>query len=238
MNTYRPTKLLESAEEVAMFVERRGFLPFFHGEIEDFSLEECVAPRYWFPDDEEGVWEWKSAVIAMADCAYGKFYRQKACWVSMAWFPDLVNYRRQLYPLTADEVRGLDILQRNESLLSHELKRMCGYTSARAAVCKSTAEPALAVEPSHGKKRGSFETIINKLQMSGRVLISNFEYSTDRRGNSYGWGRARYCTPEAFFGTYRMQTGRTPEQSRQLLEDYLIELLPTAERAAVQRILG
>lgn len=36
--------------------------------------------------------------------------------------------------------------------------------------------------------------------MQGYVVTTNFEYATDKTGNPYGWGLARYATPEAAFG--------------------------------------
>ena len=73
--------MIHNEADVAQAVVERGFLPFFKGEVANFSLEEMTPPELWFPDDslqDMGVWDYKSDVILDADCAYGKFYRNKA----------------------------------------------------------------------------------------------------------------------------------------------------------------
>ena len=39
-------------------------------------------------------------------------------------------------------------------------------------------------------------------------MIADFEYNIDRHGNPYGWGVARYTTPEALYGP--LNVDRTP----------------------------
>ena len=94
--------VIEGPEDVARLVDELGFLPFFHNPVEGFSLEEMLPPEFWFPDEGEGIWEWKGPVIARAGCAYGKFFRGKACYISREWFGDFANLRRGR-ALTPDE---------------------------------------------------------------------------------------------------------------------------------------
>ena len=47
-----------------------GFLPFFRCGIPGFSIEERIAPEYWFSDEAEGAWEWKGPVIREGHCAW------------------------------------------------------------------------------------------------------------------------------------------------------------------------
>lgn len=76
--------------------------------------------------------------------------------------------------------------------------------------------------------------------MLGYVVTTNFEYATDKNGRSYGWGLARYATPEAAFGEdfTRAVYQRTPEDSFQKLEAYLSGLLPEATSRQLRWILG
>lgn len=90
---------ISSAEALADLVNDIGFLPFFRNEIPGFSLEDCAASDVWFPEHGEGVWEWKGPVIRIADCAYGKFFQNRAGFISRKWFPDFANYRRNGYDM-------------------------------------------------------------------------------------------------------------------------------------------
>ena len=234
---------LQSPEDVERRVNDQGFLPYFRGEIDGFSIEEQLHPDYWFPEGTvEGMWEWKGEVIIDGDCAYGKFYQNKACYISMEWYPDWVNYRRSQYVLTPDELHILEVLKEHQSLISRDLKKKCGYTKPRAPRL-SPLERLVMQETGtlpHPPKdqRESFDTAITRLQMSGHVLIANFEYLYDKKGRRYGWGLARYCTPEDFFGAERMIVSRTPEESKQRLSNYLHVLLPHASEEAVARVVG
>ena len=84
---------LKSPADIEARCAEFGFLPFFRCGIPGFSVEEMVAPEFWFTD-EEGAWEWKGPVIREGHCAYGKFFARKAGFVSREWLPDLTNYRR------------------------------------------------------------------------------------------------------------------------------------------------
>ena len=236
---------INTPDDVARIVNERGFLPFFAGEIPDFSLEELTPPHLWFPDDKElddryGVWDWKARIIIEGDCAYGKFYQQKACFISMALFPDFVNYRRSTHQLTADETLLLDLVKAHKSLLSRELKRLAGYTGkARTRITNPILRmQAKADEPKPKSTRQSFDTAISRLQMSGYVVSADFEYNYDRQGRRYGWSVARYCTPEDFFGPERLAVDRSPEASREKLVEHFRQLLPDASEAQINRIVG
>ncbi|MBR1686981.1 MAG: hypothetical protein IJ710_00410 [Prevotella sp.] len=236
--------MIHTTDDIGRLISERGFLPFFAGGIPDFSLEEVTPPELWFPDDTiEGVWEWKGRVILDNDCAYGKFYQQKACFVSMEWFPHLANYRRSCYRLTADEQRLLATLAEHHSLLSKELKRLCGYVKPRQPHSSNpldkvlTAETRAAVRQER-PRRQSFDTAITRLQMAAYVVTADFEYLYDKQGRRYGWGVARYCTPEDFFGPERMQVDCSPAASRRLLETHLHSRFPQMTDADVQRVLG
>lgn len=133
---------LKSAEDIAALVEEWGFLPFFRNEIEGFSVEDHTPPRLWFSDTEEGPWEWKGPVIRAAHCAYGKFYRGKACFVSREFFPDFANYRRDGYDYDSRVDEGIarrrdmpvmEELARVPSFLSKDLKALVCFTPERTS---------------------------------------------------------------------------------------------------------
>lgn len=218
---------LKSANDLADLVEKLGFLPFFKGEIEGFSVEECTPPELWFTD-EEGPWEWKGPVIQSTHCAYGKFYKGKAVYISQKFFPDFANIRRDGYDYDSrmDEglVRHRDVpimeeLFREPSLISKELKRRVCFT---------------------GDRKKTFDSSLTHLQMMCYINIADFEYAVDKHGKPYGWGLARYTTPEAFFGEeFRAKAyAKQPKESYALLEAYLQQLLPHASMRQIENFLG
>ncbi len=219
-------KLIHSKEELAELVKQMGFLPLLKNRVPGFSVEEHTPPELWFADGVEGPWEWKGLVIQRTGCAYGKFFGGKAGFISREWFPDFANYRRDGYDFDARYDDGLarnqdkrvyDVLAECQPLLSKEWRKRTGI-----------------------EKRGEFDAIVTRLQMLGYVVTTNFEYATDKNGRSYGWGLARYATPEAAFGEdfTRAVYQRTPEDSFQKLEAYLSGLLPEATSRQLRWILG
>lgn len=222
-------KLMEvtSPEALIKLINETGFLPFFQNETEGFSLEDCTPEEYWFPETGEGVWGWKGRVIAGADCAYGKFFRGKAGFISKEWFPDFANFRRNGYDFDALYDDGMarymdkqvfDIIAERGSILSKELKRQGNFRK--------------------GGNKG-FDSIITRLQMQGYVLISDFEYQRDKFGNVYGWGVSRYETPEFRFGgdfsgqVYR----REAEDSFERIKQYLNGTFSAQEAAKIEKMI-
>ena len=142
---------LTSAEDLAELVEEIGFLPFFRSGIEGFSVEECTPPELWFTD-EEGPWEWKGPVIRSTHCAYGKFFRGKAMYISGRLFPNFANFRRDGYDYDArmDEglARHVDVpvmqaLWREPSLVSKQLKtRACFSKESRVYQYRGLCVPS------------------------------------------------------------------------------------------------
>ena len=217
---------IRTKEDLIRAVKDLGFVPFFRNSIEGFSIEEHIDPKLWF-GDEEGPWEWKGPVIRETGCAYGKFFEKKAVYISKEWFPDFANYRRDGYDFDArfdDELasyqdkRLFDLVDANAPILSKNLKQLGNYRK--------------------GGNKG-FDTVITRLQAECYVIISNFTYLTDKRGQEYGWGVAEYSTPERFMGSEFTQRvyQRTPEESYERIYDHLKKMLPSAAEAKLKKIL-
>ena len=221
---------IASMEELIELIDDVGFVPFFANEIDGFSIEEHIAPGCWYDDADEGfwpAWEWKGPVIKEMKCAYGKFLRNKAMYISLKWFPDFANYRRDGYDFDARYDDGLaslydkelfELLDAKAPIMSKELKQIGGY----------------------GKKgKKGFDTMITRLQKQCYVITSDFRYATDKLGNEYGWGIAEYSTPEKFMGkkfagsVYK----RTPGESYARVVKQLGKILPDAEQGQIERIL-
>ena len=223
-----PIEELTGPEKIREAVLRLGFLPFFKNEIPGFSIAEHTPPRLWFSDTEDGPGEWKGPLARTGDCVYGKFFRGRAGFISRAFFPVFANYRRRGYDFDALYDDGFaphadkqiyDTLTRHGSLQSRELKRLSGFGK-------------------DGEK--GFDTRITRLQMQGYVVTADFDYMRDKFGKAYGWGVARYTTPEALFGADFMALAyrEDPEESKKRVYERLRAICPEADEKQIKRLLG
>lgn len=243
-------KEINYSGDLEKLISKIGLLPFFSNSIPDFSIEEYSPQDLWFSDEEDGPWEWKGPVIRTGNYAYGKLFQMKAGFVSMEWFPDLLNYRRSAYNLQVEQPGCMDriiydTVVSNESLLSNEIKALCGYKKKSA---KKSINPfdswesseVKALRKKNASKGEGYETVITRLQMGTWLIVADFEYKYNKQGERYGWGIARYITPEALFGEEKIKsaTQRTPEESKQRLTDYLTQLLPQATPVQIEKIIG
>lgn len=220
--------MIHSMDELEDLIREVGFLPFFTNAVPGYSIEECTPRKLWFNDDVDGPWEWKGPIALRKNCAYGKFFQGKAGFISMEHFPAFLNYRRDGYDFDArwdDELASakdkqiMDVFAERASMMTHELKAACNYGK-------------------HGQK--GFETVITRLQMQTYVTVQNFEHKTDKNGNPYGWGVARYTTPEALFGTEMIENAyrEEPADSAKRIAAHLAKLLPDASDIQIRKILG
>ena len=228
--TYEDDFTIRSMDELVRIIDELGFVPFFENEIPGFSIEEHIARECWYGGSSESfwdAWEWKGPVIQLKKCAYGKFLKGKAMYISMKWFPDFANFRRDGYDFDARYEDGLasyndkvlfELLDTNPPILSKPLKKLGDYRK--------------------GGKKG-FDTSITRLQKQCYVVISDFRYMTDKNGNEYGWGVAEYSTPEKFFGKKFMDKvyKRKPEESYELIMKQLKKILPGVDQKNLEKIL-
>lgn len=231
MNIY-----IKSKQDLVDAVEECGILPYFSNVIKGFSIEENCHPDVYF-GESEGVWEWKGPVILETRCAYGKFFLNKAAFISRKWYYDFANYRRDGYDFDA---------RVNDGLASYNEEFLYGILTSRPTMLSKTAK-ALGgyVKPRERGKdswqpRKGFDTTINKLMMKGYIIISDFDYETDSNGEFYGWGISRYTTPERFFGKSFASRcyKRTPEESYKRLFRQIKKLNPDADELQIKKFLG
>ena len=220
---------IRTKNDLTEAIARYGFVPLFSNAVKGFSIEENVSPDAWYTSGsgEWEVWDWKGPVIRETGCAYGKFFENKAVFVSREWFYDLANYRRDGYDFDARYDDGLaplkdkelyDLVEANAPALSKHLKALGDYRK--------------------GGRKG-FEPVVTKLQRQCYVLISDFVYERDSKGNTYGWGIAEYSTPELFMGEDFAQNvyKRKPEESFERLKAHLCALFPNEDPAKIEKIL-
>ena len=227
--TYFDDFTISSMDDLIDAINEFGFVPFFENEIEGFSIEEHIAPECWYGGSDSfwDAWEWKGPVINQVKCAYGKFLRGKAMYISPKWFPDFANFRRDGYDFDARFEDGLasyddrdlyELIDANAPILSKPLKKLGNYKK--------------------GGRKG-FDSSINRLQKQCYVIISDFKYAKDKFGNEYGWGIAEYSTPEIFFGrTFNNKVyKRTPEESYERVFKQFKRILPGVEDEWIEKML-
>ncbi len=206
--------MIHNATELMGYIQQVGFLPLLYSGIAGYSADEAVDPdcRYVLLDDgswDWPLWDWKGSIITESDCVYGKFFNKKAGFVSRAWWPDLYNWRRHAHPAPSPgtiEETILLTLREHGSLITRDLRRLCGFT-----------------EP---KMRSRFDGYITRLQMACRIVTEDFVYPRDKHGKQYGWGWALLTTPEQLLGKEACLCDRTPEESLQRMIGHLKQLLP------------
>ena len=220
--------VINSMEDLITLIREVGFVPFFSNEIEGFSIEEHIDTSLWYDSgDTWEAWDWKGPVIRKAKCAYGKFLKGKAMYISAKWFPDFANFRRDGYDFDARYDDGLasredlelyELLDLNAPVLSKPLKQMGDYRK--------------------GGKKG-FDGSIARLQKQCYVLISDFGYATDKEGNRYGWGIAEYSTPEKFFGNRFTDKvyQRDPGVSYERVVKHFRKILPGIDENVIRKLL-
>lgn len=217
-------KILSCAEMIE-YVNEIGLLPLLPMGIKGWSADEAVDPecRYVILDDgswEWALWKWKGDIIKETGCAYGKFFRQKAAFVSREWWPDLCNWRRTAFP--APEENSIDdlilqTLRENGSMVTRQLRKECGFTGP--------------------KMRSRFDAHISKLQMACRIVTEDFVYPRDRNGHEYGWGFSLLTTPERLFGLDACHIERTPQESFDRLFAHLRSILPDTPDKRLRSLL-
>lgn len=218
---------LRSKEDIIKLVDEIGFLPFFTNEVNGFSIEEHTPRELWFSDTADGPWEWKGPIARSGNCLYGKFFGNKAGFISLEWFPDFANYRRDGYDFDSRYDEGLaqtkdknvyDTIAEHGTLLSKSLKSICNYRK--------------------GGNKG-YDTVITRLQMQSYVCIADFEYMRDKHGQQYGWGVAKYSTPEELFGYDKITEAyiREPNKSKERIADHLRKVLGDIEEDRILKFI-
>lgn len=205
---------IHNAAELVSFVEEIGFLPLLRVGVPGWSAEEQVDEDGQYTPLPDGgwewpLWEWKGSVIQESGCAYGKFFKGKAGFVSKAWWPDFCNWRRTTHPFPAPgsiEEAILLTLKENESLITRDLRALCGFTGANM--------------------RSKFDAFLTRLQMGGYVVTEDFVYPRDKRGRSYGWGWSLLTTPECWLGRESCRLDRSAEESYVRILEHLRRLFP------------
>ena len=190
---------VHSSDELLEVIGKVGFLPLFANEVPGFSVENMTDPGCWWNGDPEtDPWEWRGILARTGKVAYGKFFHNKAGFVSKKWFPEFANFRRDGYDFDARYDDGkagrkekliMDLFWPEEgeiwdspvktSMYSNEVKDLAGFGK-------------------NGEK--GFEGTCTKLQMSSYLTVKDFRPRQNKKGEEYGWAVAIYTLPEYLWG--------------------------------------
>ena len=223
---------IRTREELVELVNEIGFLPFFSGNIEGFSLEENISYDAWYQGRWSGkihwdAWDWKGQVLQNKELVYGKFFKKKTGFISLELWSDFCNYRRDGYDFDA---------RFDDGLASYKDKGVVDYiTDAGATLTRN-------IKDSLGYKKGGnkgFETVITRLQMETYVIPVNYEYSRRKNGDEYGWGNCRYDIAENYWGERLCRSAykRTPEESLDRLINHIRKQLPRLDEEELRGLL-
>ncbi len=230
---------IRSWQELVRWINEIGFLPFFSNEIEGFSAEEHVSPNFWWTGDrEQDPWEWREIIAASHQVAYGKFFDQKAGFISREWLPYFVNFRRDGYDFDARWEDGLasrrekkimDLLTKtdedgevifpDEQILSTDLKKRAGFGKG-------------------GEK--NYPGIVTGLQMQTYLVITDFHRRVNKRGEEYGMPVSVLLPPEAVWGyeTVTAAYNEKPAKSWDRIADRVLQYYPDAKETDLIRLIG
>ncbi len=226
-------------QELINWIDEVGFLPLFSNGVEGFSAEEHVSPDYWWTGiREEDPWEWREIIAASHQVAYGKFFDQKAGFISLEWLPFFANYRRNGYDFDSRYEDGLasrrekkimdmltgrdedgDVTFHDDQILSTELKKKAGFGKG-------------------GEK--NYPGIITGLQMQTYLVITDFHRRENKRGEEYGMPVSVLLPPEAVWG-YEHVTGaynESPRESYDRIISRIKEKFPDAQDADIIKMIG
>lgn len=222
-------KRIRTVEQLEDYVNQIGFLPLFKNEINGFSVEEhTYGPDWWSGDEKLDPWEWRRLIAAGGRIAYGKFFDNKAGFLSLDWLPAFANWRRNGYDFDArwdDEKASfrqkklMDLFESGEPLYSFEMKEKAGFGKG-------------------GEK--NFEGTLTSLQMQNYLVVRDFRQRKNKAGLPYGWHIALYTTPEAIWG-YDAVTAcykEAPEVSKENIYDRARQQFPAATEAQLKKVFG
>ncbi len=215
---------IHSSDELLDVIESVGFLPLFGNVIPGFSVENKTAPSCWWCGDADvDPWEWRGILARTGKVAYGKFFGNKAGFISKKWFPHFANFRRDGYDFDARYQDGkagykekllMDLfvpegadmwdvdpedLEKegcSSSLYTHEMKDKAGFGKG-------------------GEK--NFEGTLSRLQMQTYLTVKDFKPRLNKKGEEYGWAVAIMTPPEYLWG-YKFVTGRYKESPEESLD--------------------
>lgn len=236
---------LHSSDDLLAVIDKVGFLPLFSNDIPGFSVENMTDPAFWWSGNaDKDPWEWRIVLSRTGKVAYGKFFGNRAGFISKKWFPYFANFRRIGYDFDAlyDEGKA----DRREKVLMDLFvpQGMDMWNVKKSDVGKYGCFPELytfEMKEKGGFGKGglkNFEGVLTRLQMQTYLVASDFRPRQNKKGIEYGWPVAIMTPPEYLWG-YKHVTGRYNEQPEQSLEKVIAQVQKhfDADEKAIRKFL-
>jgi len=234
-NPYR----IRTWQELVNWINEIGFLPLFGNEVEGFSAEEHTSSDYWWTGNrQEDPWEWREIIAASTQVAYGKFFGNKAGFISLEWLPYFVNCRRDGYDFDARWQDGL-ANRREKKIMEHYLsENEEGNTVFRKERILSTELKRIAGFGKGGEK--NYSGIVTGLQMQTYLVIADFQRRKNKLGEEYGMAVSILLPPEAIWGYETVTAGyrEKPRESWERIFRHVKETYPKARDGEIQGLIG
>lgn len=218
---------LHTPDQAIDYIKQIGFLPLFQCSVPALSLENRTVPDYWWTEIEaKDPWEWRRIIAASGEVAYGKFFRGRAGFISLDWFPYFANWRRDGYDYDAAWDDGkmkfrqknvMDCFEEKDEYYSNELKRASGLIKEEAK---------------------HFDPTLIELQEKAYVCIKDFRQRLNKKGMPYGWPLTVYSTPENMWGRDLVTSAykEEPEESRERIYNHLLTEYPVATTEQIEAL--
>ena len=223
---------IHTVDEATAYINEVGFLPLFKNDILGFSLEEHTVPEYWWCEDpDRDPWIWREIIAGSGEVAYGKFFDNKAGFISREWLPYFANFRRDGYDFDAlwDDGKAsirqkkiMDLYMDDNSdaeYFSYELKKNAGFGK--------------------NKEKG-FDGVLTNLQMQTYLCIRDFRRRRNKKGGEYGWSIAVLSRPEHLWGYGHVTSAyrEEPAESAKRIAEHVTGIYPAAGKKQIRRVLG
>jgi len=225
-------------QELVNWINEIGFLPLFGNEVAGFSAEEHTSARYWWTGNrKEDPWEWREIIAASHEVAYGKFFGNKAGFISLDWLPYFVNCRRDGYDFDARYEDGL-ASRREKKIMDFYLGEADGEAIFKDDKILSTELKKMAGFGKEGEK--NYPGVITGLQMQTYLVISDFQRRKNKRGEEYGMAVSIMLPPEAIWGYEKVTAAYSekPGDSWDRIFRHVKEINPRAKDEDVIRLIG
>ena len=170
--------------------------------------------------------------------AYGKFFGNKAGFISLEWLPYFVNCRREGYDFDSRYQDGLESRREKKIMDFFVGEHEDGAPVYKDERIQSTDLKKMAGFGKGGEK--NYPGIVTGLQMQTYLVIADFKRRKNKRGDEYGMAVSIMLPPESIWG-YDIVTAaysEKPEESWNRIFKHVKEMYPGADDADILRLIG
>ena len=230
---------IQTCQQFITAINQIGFLPLSRNSIKGFSAEDLVPSHLWYTGDpDQDPWVWREIIAGSREVVYGKFFKNKAGFISLKWFPVFANYKREgldfdkklekdswYAPPRTDSIeamrlskRIIDCFQTDKELTRKELKK-------KAVIGR--------------EEKKYFNKALLALQTQSFLVTVNLEKRFNKNGEAYGEAVSTYACPEDIWGEPWLSSakGKNPYESLNDIILHLRQFFPSVSYEAIRSLL-